>query len=398
MMKWIAAYLRVSAALLALAGGAACSKTMEEAAFEGKPIRFICSPVEVSTRANDSYISTGSTPPDGKDFAVYSWDTENDAVFFTASGTGNPGTPNFMNPLPVTFHNNDDGGKNNIYDASGLGMKQFWPRESGYKYSFCAYYPSGGAGITAPVFSDNTVGVYAFTVQDDSDDMVDFCVSDVANDVVYGHTNSLSGTVPLRFHHMLTRVQVKFLKAQDVRDDIIIRVKSASLENVNKSGTLTATYAQPSPTGDGVTGTTEFAWVVDLSPGARTSYSLTLGGVAPPVAIEKSLTMVSDDILLLVPQTLRGSGENPQQLRFTWTVEEGGIESDPVTETVIALTSFYEAGSNNLADIHWDANSSVTYTVVMRAETIQFGEFSDGLTVSIAPWGEEVNGYYDIIG
>lgn len=380
-MGKISAYYRYTAALLALAGCLACRKTQDPE----NPILFTCSPVEVSTRADNSYISTSSSLPQGQRFAVYGWDTG--SSFFTA-GTA----PGFLNPLPVTFQNNEDQGKNNTYSLASL----FWPRDGVYKYTFCAYYPYEGDGISAPAFASGTVGRYTFTAQSNPADMVDFCVSDVANDLVYGHTNSYSGTVPLRFHHMLTRVQIKFISAQENDSGVTIRIKDAKLQNIKNSGTLTATYTQPSPTGDGVTGNTSFAW---SSVQGQASYDLTLGGVnpepgGPTVTLGRTMTTASEDMLLLVPQALLGENEsNPQQLSFTWEQIENGASGS----MTIPLSNFLQSGTSNTADIHWDANSSVTYTIVLRAETIQFGFFAGDLTVSIAPWGEDVNGYFDII-
>ena len=197
--------------LFALAGISACTK---QETGEPGPIRFTCAPlVEVTTKADGSFISGSGPLNGGQHFGVYAWNTGVSCL------TANPGAPGFVSAAwDVTFANNNDKGKNNTYDP-GLGVDNFWPRTSGYDYSFAAYYPYGGDGITGPTWDSGTVGVYGFTAQNTAASMVDFCVSDIANDMTYATTNSgYDGTVQLTFHHTLCRVQFKFVKAQDVEE------------------------------------------------------------------------------------------------------------------------------------------------------------------------------------
>ena len=376
-------------ALLALAGVSACSKPDNDGM---APIRFTCAPlVEVSTKANDSFISGSGPLNSGQHFGVYAWNTGGSYL------STNPGSPGFISTAwDVTFANNNDKGKNNIYDPGAVD--NFWPRSSGYDYSFAAYYPYGGAGITGPTWTSGTVGVYGFTMQSTAATMVDFCVSDIANDITYGATNSgIDGTVQLNFRHTLCRVQFKFVKAQDVEEDLHIKILDAKLKNVHTKGTLTATYAQHTPSpGYGLAGTTTLNW---SGQNTLADYEITLNGVDPnpdasrKVELDYTQTVATSDVFLMVPDEVRESSDPiaAQQLWFQWNVNDG-----EATTTALWLCDCVRAiGNPTLADIDWEANSFVTYTIVIRAKPI---EFSD-VAVTITPWNAqpEVNGYYPII-
>ena len=158
------------------------------------PIRFSCFSGGVEVTKADASFAGSNILADSQHFAVFGWNTGSGYL----PQAPNPGTPNFWNgvtPVDVTFHNNNDRGKNNTYDPAALPelTDQYWPRSSdpAYCYSFWAYYPYTGSpnGISLRSFasnpSDGTVGIIDFTVQDEVADMVDFCISDVANDNVY---------------------------------------------------------------------------------------------------------------------------------------------------------------------------------------------------------------------
>ena len=385
-MRLKAAYRWFAPVLFALAGISACTK---QETGEPGPIRFTCAPlVEVTTKADDSFISGSGPLNSGQDFGVYAWNTGGSCL------TANPGAPGFVNPAwDVTFANNNDKGKNNTYDP-GLGVDNFWPRTSGYDYSFAAYYPYGGDGITGPTWTSGTVGVYGFTAQSSAASMVDFCVSDIANDMTYATTNSgYDGTVQLTFRHTLCRVQFKFVKAQDASDDLQIKILDAKLKNVNTTGTLTATYEPPQPPltpAPGVAGTTTLAW---SGVGTLADYEITINGVDPdpevPVEIGHSPTVAPSDVFLMVPDEVRDSGQSRQQLLLQWKVDD----EEPTTTTLYLSDCLQAIGNPAHADIHWDANSFVTYTIVLGATPIVFGN------VTITPWDAEpeVNGYYPII-
>ena len=161
--------LAASAALIL----ASCAKTEISSINEDTitPIGFASYSPRTLTKAGDTYVS-GATLVNGKTFAVYAWKTANNSFLGV-----DPGTPDFMNPVVVTWKDDTDDGHGNTYSPV-----RYWPAgDTPENLSFAAYYPAGGAGITAPTFASG-VGTYAFAAQNASANMVDFLVADVVND------------------------------------------------------------------------------------------------------------------------------------------------------------------------------------------------------------------------
>lgn len=387
-----------------------CSRE-EWHATEGErvPIRFSCTSggVEV-TRADDS-MTYFNTLADGQHFAVFGWDTEDEFL----PDSPNPGTPDFWKgatPVDVTFHNNNDRGKNNTYDPADLSdpMDQYWPRAltPAYCYSFWSYYPyaaGGSNGISLRSFaanpSDGTVGIFDFTTQSSVANMVDFCVADVANDNVYGTTNSeWPGTVALSFHHMLTRVQFKFVRSADVDEGTTIQLMEAKIKNIYKTGTLTVKYEQRDNPDLARPGTTTFAW---SSQGTASDFDITVGGVDPVdgtpgsyvTLVTSTETSARSDIFLMVPQTmLTSAAAYHQDLYLKWSVTNGsGTTYHQVT--LLLDECHPSVGDPDFAEMDWAPNQFVTYTILIGAKPIQFDE----VEVKIEPWSEDVTGYYPII-
>lgn len=392
----------------ALACVLSCGKPGDLEPVSREPIRFSCSPVSVTSRAGASYVGDDALTED-QHFAVYAWDTG--SGFLPADPVAAHGAPAFLNNLDVHYRDNADKGKNNTYSGD-----LFWPTSSvpAYDYSFFAYYPyAAGSGITGPTFSAGNIGQYGFTAKGDVAQMVDFCVSDVSNDVVYGRPYTYSaydGTVGLTFRHTLTRVQIKFVKAQDVDEVTHIYIEDAKLVNIRKNGTLTVSYAQyidavtdpENPAvapGYGRKGTTSFLWATD--PDIKGDYEISLYHTDPdPVAVPPvevdlgySQTVYPDEVFLMVPQTILKEGEplgspSPQGISFRWRVDDAPATDDLVLfdESVSAIGSSMSAGITE-----WTANMSVVYTVVIKAKPIEFA-----LTASIVPWDDD-SGYYPLI-
>ena len=393
---------KVSLLLALVLMAAACRKLVEPE--KGEPILFGCHTVEVETRADDGIYVGEETIPSNQHFAVYAWDTGNQ--FLSNDPVTNFGAPALMNGLDVTYVNNSDKGKHNTYTGD-----HFWPltRDPEYCYSFFAYYPlAAGSGITPPVISAGNVGQYAFTAKSSVNQMVDFCVSDVSNDVVYGTTYSAyPGTVGLTFHHALTRVQVRLIKSRDVDEDTHIYITDAKLVNIRTTGTLTVSYGQfiddvtdpehpAAAPGFGRKGTTSLNWLTN--PDICADYDISLYGTDPnpdatpdpvEVEIQYQQPVGVGEVFLMVPQNIQMVSEpSPQAITFNWKL--GDAPQEPATlildECVKAIGSSVKAGITA-----WGPNMSIVYTVVIKAKPIEFA-----LTASIRKWDDE-SGYHTII-
>ena len=407
--------------LIAVLAAASCQthETQEELSGTRAPLLFNCNPVSVTTKAGNTYVSNSSLQLRQYEyFNVYGWNTGASYL------SDDPGVPSFFNPaLTVQFVNNNNQGSNNTYDHSTLrnSLDQYWPQGSTpYDYSFFAYYPydddPAEYGISTPDFltpPDGKIASIPFVAKKDApgnsavDNMVDFCVTDIANDQVYGHTTSpYPGTVDLTFRHMLTLVQIKFVKSRDVSSDTVIELLDARLENINTEGDLTIAYTPPAEPGEDVLGTTSFHW---LNVDTPESYEITIGGVDPsynestgvatdPITLGYNQALSTSDIFLMIPQYLWPYGNaNRQLIHFWWRVDGGAVQE---TEDTYLSESKKAIGSDDSSGIsEWRINQMVTYTVVIRTAALEFGTADEPeVTVDIAPWpGEDVNGYVQII-
>ena len=380
---------------------------------ENVPIGFTNYAPKSLTKAGDTYVA-GNDLVTGKHFAVYAWSTANGSYL-----TANPGTPNFMNPADVTYTGDTMTGENNTYTPT-----RFWPSgDTPDNLSFTAYYPYGGAGITAPTFTTG-VGTYAFEAQAAAADMVDFCVADVVNDQVYGNTNAGSSykqTVSFTFKHQLTKVQFKFKKATGLGATTVIELLDAELVGIQKTGTLTATYTRNASPAVNALGTTATAW---SNQGGSQGYEIFVNSgdnkvnpeytapstISNPVTLADNATTTVDNsaIFLMVPQTM---ADNTQKLSVTWRVRvyddatNAGNNNGTglLSETINTKTlDFYDDltmetwddpddSTDELVERshNWVKNQFVTYTVTIGPKPIWF-------TGTVASWDAEQNGFFSV--
>ena len=392
------------AAIAALVLVAGCAKNIDLAptATTQHAIGFSNYAPRSLTKVNDTFVS-GTSLVENKTFAVYAWAT----AYNNFLGT-DPGAPAFMNPAVVTWKNDTTDGDGNTYEPV-----RYWPAgDQPDNLSFAAYYPYGGAGITAPDFTSG-VGTYVFAAQNTSAAMVDFLVADVVNDQTYNNTivsPTYPGTVKFNFKHQLTKVQFQFKKATGLSNTTVIELAEAKLVNIKTNGTLSATYAQNATPAVNAQGTTTTTWSARSKADTPFDYDVTLNQAnpstsAPIVLTTTASTVHQDDIFLMVPQKMVAAGDNDedsgsacvaadeQKLVITWNVKvydseahatANGSEGLISTTTNTANLSFKNSlrtsdDSAAATAINWAKNQQVNYTITIGPKPILF-------TAEVAAW------------
>ena len=332
----------------------------------------------------------------GKKFGVYAYSTENGTDFAT-SGVGTTATL-FMNGVSVTYATGGDAdATKNTY-----APVRYWPAGDTPDWlTFWAYYPveetsgkvtagSNGITYTAPTGSNN-LGSYAFTANSTAATMVDFIVSDVVNDKIYGTATgehiAVNGVVPLVFRHMLTKVQVVFKTDADVDDDTNTKVylTDAKFVDVKTTGTLDASYNKAA------TPNVTTTWKDQGTPANYEIFVNTkdVNDGANKVELHKTVTTVDNsEIFLMVPQTMIAkTGSNPQILRVNWDVVTDGVTTSNTAD--LYLDECVQNDGTTQANIDWVKNHSVTYTLTIGPKPIRF-------TANVEGWEAEDAGYFNV--
>lgn len=357
------------------------------------------------SKADGSYVGqSGSTTPNATlvanyKFGVYAYSTANTTSFSTST-INKP----FMTGTVVTFANNNDGGANNTYSPM-----RYWPSgDAPDKLTFWAYYPvtdatttgtidspTNGITYTAPTGS-NGVGVYEFEAKNTAATMVDFMVSDVVNDQLYSTNN---GTVPLVFHHQLTKVQFKFKTTS--LTGTTIKLLDAKLYKVKTKGTLKTGYNASS------TPSTTTSWESQALASDPVVYDVTFDSVNPEITDDtKWITLGTTaspavvgtenpaaDIFLMVPQDMvdkTSDATNAQYLEVTWEVTTGTVTTR--NSQKLYFKNDLKNGDSSTAtadDIDWEKNNFITYTITIGPKPIYF-------TATVENWAAEQNGYFNV--
>ena len=233
------------------------------------------------------------------------------------TGAGVYNTPNLFYNEPVSILYE---GGSYTYDYAN---SRFWPRNKLDKISFIAYYPwnelntSGSAStntIVEPFLDSRSerqgmVGFY-YVVPQDSDDQIDFCVSDLcleqskavwADDNSQGLTGNANGKVKFFFHHALSQIRVKNVDFDTAGNpDVEVKINYILFRNV-------AVYGQCIPVPDfahkdantgrvPVTPTWPAGSLVAKRPD-------TSSGVQADVCFESPNTWKVEEFLLMIPHT-----------------------------------------------------------------------------------------------
>gem|GEM_PF-442337 len=350
------------------------------------------------TKADDTYASS-TTLINGKKFGVYAYATAN-AATFAADAIGTQ----FMNGVEVTY---GTGGDSDATKNSYSPMR-YWPSgDTPDKLTFWAYYPvytpsndgtEGSIVYTVPNGSDNGVGSYSFTTATTSPKMVDFMVSDVVNDKTYANTSN--GVVPLTFRHQLAKIKVVF-KTDNTDDCTAVVLTDAKVRNINTTGTLSTTYSA---------GATTTSWGSVATPA---NFEVLLSGAdINNEVLKTSVVGGADlDLFLMIPQTMVAKdGTNPQNILVEWDVKtfdtaahktsNGATATAPSSDNGLLSITHNTAvlyldecvttdGGSTQADIDWEKNNFVTYTITIGPKPIRF-------TAKVTAWDSEVNGYFNV--
>ena len=388
--------LIAASAAIVLATGCAKNERLTSPNDEPHAIGFSNYTPKSITKADGDYFVNGGNLVDDTHFAVYGWQTA-----YNAPLTAIPGTPNFMNPVVVLWDEDTDDGASNTYSPL-----RYWPSGNNPdKLSFVAYYPYDAdpevTGISAPSFNGENaagaVGTYAFTAKTASAaSMVDFCVSNVVNDQVYGSTNvspTYKGTVKFTFNHTLTKVRFLFKKASGLDPCTVIELVDADLSGIMNSGTLKATYT---PAG----ATTALAW---SGQAGTAGYDVTLNNVDPdqtPILLgEDANSTHNNDYFLMVPQNMAA---DTQKITISWRVRVYDTEENADTNAGTALGGLLSETTNTktislynglvtteggetplLTPIDWHINDFITYTITIGPKPIWFtAEVTDWTTIT----------------
>lgn len=347
-------FLLAAAALVAFAS---CSKSDVEKAAETKAIGFNSYSGRTVTKAGSSFTTEGTLPV-GQGFGVYAYLTTSNTAFTSAAATA---ANLFMNNVAVTYSATPatDPAK---YTYS---PEKYWPRDESNYLSFFAYYPvASGSGITPATAG---FGGYEFAAKyaaaDAPSAMVDFMLSDVANDKTYTNAvyNSTKGVVQMNFHHMLTMVKFFVNTDKDYKTSsyTVIKVKSVTLAGIYTENTVTPTYA---------TGTTTFAW--GTTPSNPQTYTIYPAGTdldlssTGTTAVGLPTNVLAADSYLMLPQTLT----NDAVVTITYTVQSG---SDAAVENV-ATVKLNEALVGSTPLTAWEMNKNIKYTFTIGLKPIQF--------------------------
>ena len=316
--------------LLSLASLLAASCSSEEdfpAAKQGKPIEF-------STYIQNHSRAVGKTAfEDGDQIGLYACRTTGDYT--------NTFTSNFMNNVAVTK------------EATGwtYSPPAVWPNDENEHISFVAFYPKSAT-------TSSTGLTYDFTMSSDLQNQIDplWCtikdahINDRNGTAINGNETAAafeatSGSVPLKFQHILSKVRIK-IKLNNDYPGITAKLNSMSVEGVSLSGTFTT--------------------ATDLSSGSWNANE-TKGRIPILQTTNEGKVLSTDDLslgeILVVPQSLTGSTNTSLNICYTHTLAEGGEKT--ISKTIYLGDSWeYNKVYNYLVKVSLDINTITVSTEI----------------------------------
>ena len=226
-----------------------------------------------------------------------------------------------------------------------------WPTDENEHISFVAFYPRNST-TSSPGLT------YAFTASTDLENQVDplWCtvkdanINDRNGTAINGSETdaafeATSGSVPLKFKHMLSKVRIK-IKLNSDYPGITARLNSMTLVGISQSGTFKISNS--------------------LSSGSW-SASSTKGNIALLQSSDEAKELSTDELLmgeiLAIPQSLTGSTNAYLSINYTHTLAEGGEKT--ISKTIYLGDSWvYNKIYNYVVNVSLDVNNITISTEI----------------------------------
>jgi len=311
------------------------------------------------------------------------------------TGAGAYNAPNLFYNEPVSI---SESGGTYTYDYAN---SRYWPRNTLDRISFIAYYPwnelntSGSASESTIVepFLDTysvrqgMVGFY-YVVPENSEDHIDFCVSDLCleqskalwtGDSSTGLTGNTNGKVKFFFHHALSQIRVKNVNFDTGGNpDVTVKINYILFKDVAVYGQCIPVPDFGSTTATGrttVTPTWPAGTLVDRRP------NLTSGVQAKTCYDSDTDTWKVEEFLLMIPHQF--ASEAAIEVNF-----------DVVRKKDDDSGEYYSYPGNNLSApltttsvYAWEAGKIYTYNITLDLKQIK-------VTADVVDWldaGDDVN-------
>ena len=352
------------------------TRTAETAGSTLRPVAFKEAYTVQPTRSSAKFTATAGIPV-GQSMGVYAYLHNTDTRNYSTD------SPNFMWNQKATRQEDTE-----PFTYEPL---KYWPNDETNKLSFIAYFPyCNGAendgtdediestGVEPQLTNSGTgLPTFNFTMQDDIDNQVDFLVSDVLPNMPQSRDTdddpglpfndlTITDRVLFLFKHMTAKVEFRIVADEEIRKDIVkFQLKTLSVSNLYKSGTLTPSYNKE-------TGVTTFTWS-----GQTTKQDYDFKTYEPQLLLPQN---IGDDVMLSLSDTITFKSDGT-----TYHYEAGIPVADQEYKygntATIQLNTMKRTGSD-VALTEWLPNHHYIYTIRLRANRIDF-------TGQVVEWGDE---------
>lgn len=341
-----------------------------------RPIAFRDAYTVQPTRSSAKFTATAGIPV-GQSMGVYAYLHNTETRNYSAD------SPNFMWNQKAT--------RQEDMEPFTYEPLKYWPNDETSKLSFIAYFPyCNGAendgtdediestGVEPQLTNSGTgLPTFNFMVQDDIDDQVDFLVSDVLPNMPQSRDTdddpglpfndlTITDRVLFLFKHMTAKVEFRIVADEEIRKDIVkFQLKTLSVSNLYKSGTLTPSY-------DKETGITTFTWS-----GQTTKQDYDFKTYEPQLLMPQT---IGDDVELSLSYTITFKSDGTTY-HYVGTTPVADDEYTYSNAPKIQLNEMKRTGTDT-ALTKWEPNHHYIYTIRLRANRIDF-------TGQVVEWGAE---------